>query len=241
MVKELDQLRKKYPFQEYVDGREDISLVMDVDTGCLYVQKELHEYNRKVYELLKSSCFNGIPRIYEIIENVGTLYIIEEYIYGNNFTQLYDKGVRFTEEQLVDYTIRLLQILSDIHSLNPPVIHRDIKPSNLMVTEKNELYLIDFNAAKQIHDDSLGNQDTVFMGTQLFAAPEQYGFSQSGPYTDIYAIGVTLNYLLTGKVPRDQLCEGKLSEIIRKCIMLEPSDRYQNVNELREALISICK
>lgn len=239
MIKEIEQLRKQYSFQEYIDGKKGISLVMNVDTGCLYVQKELSEFNIHVYELLKTSCISGIPRIYELFETAGTLYIIEEYIYGYTMDQLYDRGVRFTEEQLIEYMVQLLQILGDVHNLNPPVIHRDIKPSNLMITRKNQLYLIDFNAAKQIHDDSLGNRDTIFMGTQSFAAPEQYGFSQSGPYTDIYALGVTLNYLLTGKSPRDQLCEGKLSNIIRKCTMLEPSDRYQNANELAEALRSL--
>jgi len=236
MLQTVDQLRKKYSFVENIDGQKGISLVMNVDTGCLYVQKKLTEYNRNVYRLLKSSGISGIPKIYELVEAKGTLYIIEEYIYGYTMDQLYDKGVRFKEDQLVGYMIRLLQILNEVHSLNPPVIHRDIKPSNLMITQKNQLYLIDFNAAKQVHDDSLGNRDTVFMGTQSFAAPEQYGYSQSGPYTDIFALGITLNYLLTGKASRDQIYEGECSDIIRKCIKLEPSDRYQSAKELEEAL-----
>ena len=239
MIKQIEQLRKKYLFQEYIDAKKGVSLVMNVETGCLYVQKELTEFNLSIYELLKSRCINGIPQIYELVETNEALYIVEEYIYGYTLDQLYERGVRFTEVQLVEYMILLLQILRELHKLDPPVIHRDIKPSNIMINAKNNIYLIDFNAAKQIHDDSLGNHDTVFMGTQLFAAPEQYGFTQSGTYTDIYGLGVTLNYLLTGNVPRDQLFEGNLKEIIRKCTMLEPRDRYQNADELENALSSL--
>ena len=72
MIKEIDLLRKRYTFQEYIDGKKGISLVMNVDTGCLYVQKELNEFNINVYELLKSSCINGIPRIFELVETEGT-------------------------------------------------------------------------------------------------------------------------------------------------------------------------
>ena len=230
MLQTVDQLRKKYSFVENIDGQKGISLVMNVDTGCLYVQKKLTEYNRNVYRLLKSSHISGIPKIYELVEAKGTLYIIEEYIYGYTMDELYDKGVRFNEEMLVGYMIRLLQILNEVHSLNPPVIHRDIKPSNLMITQKNQLYLIDFNAAKQVHDDSLGNRDTVFMGTQSFAAPEQYGYFREKNGNKC---------LLAGKASRDQIYEGECSDIIRKCTKLEPSDRYQSAKELEEAFRSL--
>ena len=75
-------------------------------------------------------------------------------------------------------------------------------------------------------------QDTILIGTEGFAAPEQYGFRQSDPRTDIYAVGVLLNYMLTGKNQVEKLAEGRFQNMILKCTKLAPEARYQSVDDI---------
>lgn len=74
------------------------------------------------------------------------------------------------------------------------------------------------------------------MGTPGYAAPEQFGFSQSDPRTDIYAVGVLLNVLLTGKLPHEQHCDGVYGKIVSKCIQIDSKQRYMSMEELRNAV-----
>lgn len=130
----------------------------------------------------------------------------------------------------------LCDILNCLHSCKPPVIHRDIKPSNIIVNSDMKVTLIDFNASKKF--DSHKNYDTYLMGTAEYAAPEQFGFSQSDERTDIYALGILLNILITGCFPRDVLCSGAVSKVVTKCTQMEPSQRYSSVIRLKAALKS---
>ncbi|MCR4797481.1 MAG: hypothetical protein K5853_03430, partial [Lachnospiraceae bacterium] len=95
-------------------------------------------------------------------------------------------------------------------------------------------YLIDYNAARL--DDKHQAEDTVLLGTKGFAAPEQYGFGSSDITTDIYAIGMLMNTLLTGRVTREDIAAGRFEKIIRKCLQMDRSMRYSSVNELKKAI-----
>jgi len=79
-------------------------------------------------------------------------------------------------------------------------------------------------------------KDTVIMGTVGYVAPEQLGLSQSDARTDIYAVGVLLNVMLTGKHPTEVFAPGRAGKIVRKCTALNPADRYQSAARLRDAL-----
>jgi hypothetical protein len=114
------------------------------------------------------------------------------------------------------------------------LVHRDIKPSNVVITAGNDVYLIDFDIAR-IQKEK-GGTDTRVLGTQGYAAPEQYGFQQTSAQTDIYALGVLLNKMLTGKLPQEQIAKGPLSYIIRRCIQMDVDKRYRNVESLKRAL-----
>ena len=82
----------------------------------------------------------------------------------------------------------VLDVLSKLGEMNPPVIHRDIKPDNIMIDRDRKVYLVDFNISREL--DGTKVRDTVAMGTRGFAAPEQYGFSESDIRTDFYSLGV---------------------------------------------------
>ena len=213
---------------------KNVYLVQHIETNTLYVRKILDVYNAGIYQQLKEANIPGIPSIYECIEDDNHLYIIEEYIHGRTLEAVFSEDGLISEELATDFILQLCSILNKIHSCNPPIIHRDIKPSNLILTSESTLKLIDFNAAKYYADGS--SKDTTLLGTQNFAAPEQYGFSQSDVRTDIYGLGVTMNYLLTGKYPNEAISDGKLNKILSKCLKLTPDDRYSDCNELLREL-----
>ena len=98
--------------------------------------------------------------------------------------------------------------------MSPPIIHRDITPFNILITSSLDVSLIDFNASKQFKKNK--KKDTLLMGTQNYAAPEQFGFFQSDARTDIYALANLLNIMLTGFTPGAFLYQGTLSKVISK-------------------------
>ena len=113
------------------------------------------------------------------------------------------------------------------------LVHRDIKPENVMVSDDGRVVLIDFNASRQVGE---GSRDTVVMGTVGYVSPEQLGLSQTDARTDIYAAGVFYNVMLTGKHPSMVFASGRAGRIIRKCMAVNPEERYQSAAALRAAL-----
>ena len=91
----------------------------------------------------------------------------------------------------------------------------------------------DFNAARRISNNG---KDTVIMGTVGYASPEQLGVGESDARTDIYAVGVLLNVMITGKHPSEKLAKGKAGRIIRKCTSVNPDERYQSAEKLASVM-----
>lgn len=216
----------------------DIRMVKHVETGTYYVRKTLTHFDPRVIEVLTNNAYSGIPRIQETVEDGDKLIVIEEYIRGDSLDKVLEK-LSFTASEAASVIMRLCRILEPLHAHDPSIIHRDIKTSNIILAEGGALYLIDFDAAK-LHDPGK-NRDTVLIGTEEYAAPEQYGFGQSDCQTDIYALGVLLNILLTGHIPSDGLADGPLADIISRCTQMDPKARYQTVTELEASLRKTAK
>ena len=143
-----------------------------------------------------------------------------------------DGGEKMDVERALTLTARLCETLGKLHEIG--FIHRDVKPEHVLMDAEGELFLIDLDAAMRIEPQKAN--DTRLLGTTGYAAPEQFGIYQSGPVTDIYAVGVLLNELLLGVHPTIDTPKGKLGKVINKCIMAQMSKRYQNVSELAEVL-----
>ena len=175
--------------------------------------------------------FSGVPEIIDLYCEDNCYVLIEQYIEGKSLQQIIDeKSMIFTPAFTEDIIRFLCNTLAPIHKKN--IIHRDISASNIIYTYDNQLYLIDFgNARIPKYNQST---DTEYIGTQNYAAPEQFGFGQSDRRTDIFAIGNLLNVLLTGgKFPYEQLYKGRLAKVIRKCTSVNPKDRYRNTTALK--------
>lgn len=220
-----------------INQKHGISLVQYQQTGKFYVQKTLQVYNAAVFQQLSAYPLPGIPCIYEAIEDDSGLILIEEYIPGRTLQEMLDADGPLPESRVVDYMVQLCAVLHSLHSSNPPIIHRDIKPSNIIITSDGILKLLDFNAAR-CADDSAA-KDTVLMGTPGFAAPEQFGFGSSDAQTDLYALGILMNLLITGELSHECKVSGPMEPVIRKCIMMERTSRYSTALEVKNALEKI--
>jgi serine/threonine protein kinase len=126
--------------------------------------------------------------------------LVQEYIPGNSLKEQLNQGKKFTEKQVRQIAVDLLEILTYLHQLNPAVLHRDIKPSNLIWGEDQHIYLVDFGAVQ----DRAAREGATFtvVGTYGYAPMEQFG-GRAVPASDLYALGATLIHLLTGTAPAD--------------------------------------
>ena len=215
-----------------IDGSSGIFLVQHMQTQELYVQKLLTVYNADIYRYLLENPIANTPKLYLISEEQGVLTIIEEYIPGETLAQRLEEGP-LSEKEALRITMALCEILREFHNCDPAIVNRDIKPSNIILTPEGTVKLVDLNTAKWCHDQT---RDTVLLGTQGYAAPEQYGFGASNPLTDIYAVGVLINVMVTGKLPGEKLADGDLGHIVQKCVNLSPDARYQSMDALLAAL-----
>ncbi len=122
--------------------------------------------------ILKKLEHSSLPRIFDVFEDEFSIYIIEDYISGISLDkELKNKG-SFTEGQVIDWSIEICKVLIYLHNIKPnPIIYRDMKPSNIIITNNGMIKLIDFGIAREYKGSC--TDDTVYIGTRGYAAPEQ--------------------------------------------------------------------
>lgn len=206
-----------------------VSLLQNKQNGTRFIFRH-YRGNGEVYrKLLDISCPN-LPQIMEVAESGSMVAVLEEYIQGDSLAYLLE-GALFSPDEARKITLQLCNALWVLHTLR--AVHRDIKPENVIV-RGSEAVLIDFDASRIFKSDT--TQDTQIWGTTGYAAPEQYGISQTDERADIYSLGVLLNIMLTGKHPSRELAHGRLGHIVQKCTMVNPKKRYKSVLYLMEML-----
>ena len=185
----------------------------------------------EVYERLRKIKSENLTEIYDVSRDGNSVTVLEEFIDGMTVGEILQSGL-YNENGVKKVVGSLCDALSIIHSLG--IIHRDIKPENLMITNNGVVKLIDFDAARVFKSGK--SADTEIIGTVGYAAPEQLGFAQSDERTDIYAIGVLMNVMLTGEHPGKNIYRGKYKKIIEKAINLDPEKRFRSVADLKKYL-----
>jgi len=207
--------------------------------------------------LLASLDHAGLPRIVDFFEEAGGHFLVMDYISGQDLQATAGKvGGRVESATVLNWLGDILDILAYLHGRNPPIIIRDIKPSNIMLTEAGTIKLIDFGIAKSMESDGRTATAIRGSGSPGFAPVEQYGAGgrNTDQRTDIYALGATIYYLLTGMVPPDSVermisevdlppiqqynpsVPDDLARVVEKMMGLMPAARYQNIGEVRQAL-----
>jgi serine/threonine protein kinase len=142
-----------------------------------------------------------LPRIYDHFLENGHWYLVMDFIAGETLENYLRRmpGNRLPFDEVLNYGIQLCTVLDYLHAQQPPIIFRDLKPANIMRSNKGQLYLIDFGIARHFKPGQ--ERDTGAFGSPGYAAPEQYGRTQTTPRTDIYNLGVILHQMLTGRDP----------------------------------------
>ncbi len=206
---------------------------------CVFEHKELGkrlikrslEGTGDVYFVLRTLSHPNISNVYEAFKSETGVTVLEEYIDGQTISEYLSDDL-YTPSGVKSVIKSLCDALDFLHSNK--IIHKDIKPENVMIDNNGNVKLIDFDAARIYkHYQS---KDTKIIGTTGYAAPEQYGLNQTDKRTDIYALGVLMNVMLTGEPPERKLYNGKLKKVIVKCTQTIPDNRYQSVKELKKNL-----
>lgn len=195
-----------------------------------------------------------IPQLYAYFEEAGQFYLVQEWIEGETLTQYSQRQGKVSDRFVIDILLGILPVLAYIHSYG--IIHRDIKPDNIIWRQKDgKPILIDFGAVKETMTtvvNSQGNSTTsMVIGTPGFMSPEQ---SVGKPIysSDLYGLGLTAIYLLTGKLPHQLQVDKQTGEfhwrqevpninpqlaaVLDKAIKSHPRDRFSTARQMLDAL-----
>ncbi len=212
--------------------------------------KPLELFEREV-RILASLNHPQIAKYLDFFETEGSrnkqFCFIQEKIEGSSFAHLIEsQSWRITEKDAREIAKSILSILKYLHSLTPPVIHRDIKPQNLILREDGVVCLVDFGAVQERYNTTVAKATSI--GTWGFMPMEQV-FGKSYPASDLYSLGATLVYLVTGQTPSDLLGsrnriefrhKAQVSENFAKWLdnMIEPAmeDRFESAQDALDSL-----
>lgn len=222
------------------DGRGRVLLLYDrvcrrkAVLKTAYDDPALHETEAAVMSELAGE---GVPVVYGCFPS-GNGGLLREYVPGETLDEyVREKGALGTEE-VISLGIALCRIIGRMHRHEPQIVHRDIKPQNIVRKSDGSPVIIDFGTCREY--DASSSRDTQVIGTPVSAPPEQFGYRQTDARSDVYSIGVLLNFLSTGEYSPDKLTAGsRLKPIIEKCTSFSPDARYYDAAELQRALESL--
>lgn len=217
------------------------------------LQRARQRFQQEAKTLAKLGNHAQIPLLLDYFELDGEFYLVQEFIRGVTLAREVRRSGPFSELKVKEFLREVLPLLQYIHDNR--VIHRDIKPPNLIrCRDDGRLVLIDFGAVKEqiAHVDAAGlrHSTTQFVGTVGFAPPEQLA-SRPLYSSDIYAVGVTCLYLMTGKSPlefdyefvsgeirwRDQITvSDALANVLGKMLRISPKERFSSANDVLKIL-----
>lgn len=200
--------------------------------NTLYVKKEIPQACASYYHTLASINSRNLAPVLFVTEEGDTAFVLSEYVSGQSLAGLLQEGKTFSQEKARDICTQVCFGLWELHRRG--LVHRDINPNNIIISSDNVVKIIDFGIVRSFTQEK--NRDTVIMGTPGYAAPEQFGFLQSDARTDIYAVGVLLNQLLTGRFPNERLAPGKLGTVVRRCVEIDAQKRFSSIDQLMNQL-----
>jgi serine/threonine protein kinase len=192
----------------------------------------------------------NLPQMCASFEEAGHSYLVMEFIRGESLEKrLEHANAPIIEGQVLDWAVQICGVLAYLHSRQPPIIFRDLKPSNVMVTLDGRVKLIDFGIARTYKVGKL--HDTINMGSENYAAPEQWGQTQTDPRADLYSMGATMYHLLTNVPPLPafvptprvgiQQYNPAVSErtvaVVERAMAKNREDRFASAVAMRDALL----
>jgi formylglycine-generating enzyme required for sulfatase activity len=222
--------------------------VYSQSTGDFSFSDFVQRFVQEARQLARFQHLN-IVRVLDIFQENGTAYTVMEYVKGETLKSKIQREGAMGEGAAMSTIAQLLDAVEEVHKKG--MLHRDIKPDNVLLTPEGKIVLIDFGSARDFTEGRTTTQTAIL--TPGYAPPEQYSTrAQRGPYTDIYALGATMYYLLTGEKPipvTDRSLEDlvaphqinpsistQVSSAVMLAMELKPEHRFQTVSDMREAV-----
>ena len=211
------------------------------------IQEAEDAFEREV-NLLADLLHPNLPRIYDHFTEHERSYLVMDFIDGQTVEEYLEQagGGPLSIDQVIDWAEQLCDVLNYLHSRQPAIIFRDLKPSNVMVDESGHIFLIDFGIARHFKPGK--SHDTIALGSPGYAAPEQYGKSQSTPRSDLYSLGAFLHHLLTGLDPSEQpfffrpasqinsAVSFGLEQLLEQMLKMDPEQRPASAQDVLKVL-----
>jgi serine/threonine-protein kinase len=253
MKTEVPVCIKEYFFKDYC-YREDVSFEVKIHskTGIELFDKFKAKLIKEA-NLLSEVHHPHIVNVLEVFEENNTAYIIMEYIAGCSLKFMIDSESSLPENKVLKYIHQIGNALDFVHKKN--IVHLDIKPSNIIIDRDDNARLIDFGVSKRYDLEQNDITTTILALSKGFASIEQYddeSMQSFSPCPDIYSLGATMYYLLTGIIPVESILRAtremlpptaynsniseKTEKAILKAMELKPSDRFRSVKEMLDTL-----
>ncbi len=206
---------------------------------------------RREADYLQKLHHHSLPRVWDTFSDTQRDFLVMEYIPGDDLETLVQRKGAQPEWQVLRWADELLDGLAFLHTQSPPIIHRDIKPGNLKLRGDGTLVLVDFGIAKEY----LPGVNTVAGATAVtpgFSPPEQYSDSLTDARSDLYSVGATMYFLLTGVAPAPAPARASGDQkllppsqlvasistgaemVVRKALSLPRDQRWANAAEMRQ-------
>ncbi len=215
------------------------------------VKEARRNFEREAH-MLSALRHRSLPVIVDYFSEGESTYLVMEEVEGRTLAQLIDDDGPASEGEALRWALETARVLDYLHSQEPPVIFRDLKPENVMVTEDRHLKLIDFGLAR--HFDPGKHRDTEAIGSVGYAPPEIWeDAGQTDARSDVYSLGATLYFVLTGRPPSPVYGTHRLAPyrpdlgrdleaLVLRCMEPEPEARYANAAEvIRDLLLQISR
>ncbi len=198
--------------------------------------EESRKCMEKETEMLKMCFHPALPVVVESFWQENNHYLVMEYVEGVTLKEYVKRCGRLSTDKMLEFASGIGEVLNYLHSRSQPVIYGDLKPENIIITEEEQVRLIDFGTAVHEQDESTG-----CYASPGYAAPEQLKGRLPDIRSDIYSFGALMHYMLTGEDPQlppytrralsecDIAISKGMDKVISKALKCQPEQRYQNI------------
>lgn len=241
---------KEFYLEDYCNRNFETGVITVATLSKAELYQKLKQRFIDEARLLATLQHPGVVHVTDVFEENGTAYYVMEFIDGHTLQELVEHDGPLGEDSSLKFIMQICNALRYIHDNG--FLHLDIKPSNIIIDKKGKAILIDFGTAKQFSEDNGGLSSTNYGLTPGYAAVEQFSstVNEFKPATDIYALGATFYFMLTGKKPVDSLARSSGIELeklpvtlspeiinaIQKAMSLKADDRFNNTDDFLQAL-----
>jgi len=215
-------------------------------------QEAIKRFKREA-NILSELRHPNLPSVIDYFSMGGRYYLVMDFIEGQDLSTIVSERGQggLAEEEVVEWSVQICDVLDYLHSRNPQVIYRDMKPSNIMIRDSdNKAILIDFGIARTLQTTEDISITKTAIGTVGYMSPEQYR-GKPEPRSDIYSLGATMYHLLTGAPPipfsipnlskyRQDISE-RVAAVVMTCVKIKVEERFKSALEMKHALMGLVK